>query len=73
MDLNLWRNTDTVIDWLRGICNKHLCKFVIFDIKEFSTSITENLLKRAFTFVEAYAHLADDDKAIIHHTRKSYS
>ena len=51
MDLNQWRNTDTVIDWLKDIRNKHLCKFAIFDIKEFYPSITENLLKKALTFV----------------------
>ena len=51
MDLNQWRNTDTVIDWLKDIHNKHLCKFAIFDIKEFYPSITENLLKKALTFV----------------------
>ena len=25
MGLNLWRHTDTVIDWFRRIRNKHLC------------------------------------------------
>ena len=71
MGLNQWRNTDTVIDWFMGIRNKHLCKFVLFDIKEFYPSITENLLKKALTFAEAHTHLSDDDKAIIHHARKS--
>ena len=33
MGLNQWRNTDTVLDWFKGIRNKHLCKFVVFDIK----------------------------------------
>ena len=42
--LNQWRNTDTVIDWFKSIRNKHLCKFVVFDIREFYPSITENLL-----------------------------
>ena len=32
MGLNQWRNPDTVIDWFKGIRNKHLCKFVVFDI-----------------------------------------
>ena len=44
MGLNQWRNTDTVIDWFKGIRNKHLCNFVVFDIKEFYLSIPENLL-----------------------------
>ena len=69
--LNQWRNTDTVIDWFKSIRNKHLCKFVVFDIREFYPSITENLLKKALTFAEAQTHLSDDDKAIIQHARKS--
>ena len=45
MGLNQWRNTDTVIFWFKGIRNKHLCKFVVFGIKEFYPYITENLQK----------------------------
>ena len=56
MGLNQWRNTDTVIDWFKSIRNKHLCKFIIFDIREFYPSITENLLKKALTFAEAHTH-----------------
>ena len=44
MGLNQWRNTVIVIDWLKGIRNKHLCKFVIFNIKGSYPSITENLV-----------------------------
>ena len=57
MGLNQWRNTDTVIDWFKSIRNKHLCKFVVFDITEFYPSITANLLKKALTFAEAHTHL----------------
>ena len=71
MGLNQWRNTDTVIDWFKSIRNKHLCKFVVFDIREFYPSITENLLKKALTSAKAHTHLSDDDKAIIHHATKS--
>ena len=39
MGLNQWRNTDTVIDWFKSIRNTHLCKFVVFDIREFYPSI----------------------------------
>ena len=44
MGLNQWRNPVIVIDWLKGIRNKHLCKFVIFDFKGSYPSITENLV-----------------------------
>ena len=44
MGFNQWRNTDTVIDWFKRIRNKHLYKFVVFDIREFYPSITEHFL-----------------------------
>ena len=71
MGLNQWRNTDTVIDWFKGIRNKHLRKLIIFDIKEFYPSMTENLLKKVLTFAKTHTLLSDDEKAIIHHGRKS--
>ena len=40
-------------------------------IRGFYPSITENLLKKALTSAKAHTHLSDDDKAIIHHARKS--
>ena len=46
MNLNQWRNTETVIDWCKCIHNKHKTKFVIFDIKELYPSITESMLKK---------------------------
>ena len=70
--LNHWRNIDTVIDWFKGIQNKHLYKtFIIFDTSEFYPSINENLIKKALTFVEAHTLLSDDVKPIIYHARKS--
>ena len=44
-NLNQWRNAETVFDCFKAIHNKHLCKSVIFDIKQFYVSVTENLLK----------------------------
>ena len=46
MGLNQWENTDTVIEWQYSIRSKHLCKFIVFDIKEIYPYITENLLKK---------------------------
>ena len=33
--VNEWKNTESVISWLKNIPNKHLYKFLMFDIKEF--------------------------------------
>ena len=68
MGLNQWRNTDAVLDWFKGIGNKNLYKFVIFDIKE---NLNWKPAKKALTFAEAHTHLSDDDKAIVSHAIKS--
>ena len=47
MGLNQWRKTDTIIDCSKSIRNKQFCKYVVFDIKEFYPSITENELKKS--------------------------
>ena len=39
LGLNQWRNTDTVTDWFKSIRNTHLCKFAVFDIREFYPSV----------------------------------
>ena len=67
MKLNQWRNTETVIDWFKGIRNKHLCKFVIFDNQEFHSSITWKAL-----LLLKHTVLSDDEKAIIHQAGKSF-
>ena len=46
-NLNQWKNTKDVIYWFKRINEKHLCKFVIFDIKDFYPSIKESLLKQS--------------------------
>ena len=33
--VNEWKNTESVISWLKNIPNKHLYKFLMFDIKDF--------------------------------------
>ena len=38
-----WRNTQSVIDWLNALENKNKCTFIQFDIVDFYPSITENL------------------------------
>ena len=68
--LNQWKNTEDVIDWFRRISEKQLCKFVIFDIKDFYPSIKELLLKQSLDFAEKHIKISTEDKAIIKHARK---
>ena len=46
VNMNQWRNTKDVIDWFKSLNEKQLCKFVIFEIKDFYPSMKE-LLERA--------------------------
>ena len=35
LNINQWKNTESVIDWFKRIEQKHLYKFIMFDIKDF--------------------------------------
>ena len=70
-NLNKWKNTEDVIDWFKRINQKHFCKFVIFDIKDFYPSMKESLLKQSFDFAEKYIKVSTEDKAIIKHAKIS--
>ena len=41
---NQCQETNTVINWFRSVKNKKKCIFIMFDIKEFYTSILKELL-----------------------------
>ena len=71
LNLNQWKNTEDAIEWFRSIKDKHHCKFVIFDIKDFYPSIKESFLKQFLDFAEKYIKVTSEDKAIIKHARKS--
>ena len=73
MNLNQWGNTETVIDWFKGIHNKHWCKIVILDIKEFYSSITKKLLKKALTFPEVHTYLSKTTKKLFTTNENQYS
>ena len=63
---------ENLLDWFESIKQKHLFKFLPFDIEKFYPSIKEALLKKALDFVEAYITvISTDDKSIINHARKS--
>ena len=71
LHLNQSKNTQEVIVWFIGIDNKQHCKFIMFDIKDFYTLISKELLTYALTFAETIMNLNDHDKKIIYHFRKS--
>ena len=71
LSLNQWKSTSNVIDWFKNIKNKHLCKFMVFDIKDFYPSISEKLLTNALNFANSISKIDNKEKEIIFHSRKS--
>ena len=69
--VNQWKNTSEVIRWFKGIRNKKICKFILFDIKDFYPSITKELLSKCLNFAETKIQISEEDKKIVFHSRKS--
>ena len=47
--LEQWRNTESVIDWYKGLPNKRNTKFLQIDIVSYYPSISYGLLNMALT------------------------
>ena len=71
LQINQWNSSGDVIEWFTGIQDKHLNKFMLFDVKDFYPSINESLLKDSLRFAETLTDINDKEKEIIHHSRKS--
>ena len=69
--VNEWKNTESVINWFKNIPNKHLYKFLMFDIKDFYPSIKEKLLWEAIRFAKLYISITNKDIETTFHARKS--
>jgi hypothetical protein len=68
--LNQWKNSFTVIDWLKQLNNKETLTFLLFDIVEFYPNITEDLLKKALEYAKNYVNISPDEVKIILQTKK---
>ena len=69
--LNLWKNTDDVINWFTTSPGKEKSKFIKFDICEFYPSIIEELLKKALNYAKTFVDISDEDEEIILHYKRS--
>ena len=50
--LNLWKNTESVINWFKQLDDKSNLSFIQFDICEFYPNISEDLLRKALEFAK---------------------
>jgi hypothetical protein len=69
--LRLWRNTDEVITWFKGIERKYSYVFIEFDVVEFYPSITEVLLMTAIEWAKERVMISEDDTKIIMQAKRS--
>ena len=69
--VNLWRNTQSVLEWFNGIKEKQTTQFICFDIVDFYPSITEKLLAEAIEFAANYTNIPPEEISIIMHAKQN--
>ena len=69
--VNLWRNTQSVLEWFNGIKEKQTAQFICFDIVDFYPSITEKLLAEAIEFAANYTNIPPEEISIITHAKQN--
>ena len=71
LNVNQWKNTQSVIEWFNNIQDKQQCQFIQLDIKYFYPSISEKTLNKTIEFAKEHININDDEIRIIKHCRKS--
>ena len=71
LQVNQWRNLESVIKWFYSIENKSQCKFIQLDITEFYACLSEKILNNAVLLAQQYINIPEKDLRIIKHCRKS--
>ena len=72
LNVNQWRNTQSVLSWFGNIKDKDKYNFIVFDVVNFYPSITENLLKKVMKWARKYTIISDLDLKIIMTSRETY-
>ena len=71
LQVNQWKNTDSVITWFSSIEEKTRCTFIQLDIMEYYPSISENILDMAIGFAQEHNIFTEMDLRKIKHCSKS--
>ena len=64
LQVNQWRNSESVIKSFYSIENKSQCKFIQLDITEFYPSTSEKILDNAILFAQQYINVPEKDLRI---------
>ena len=70
-NVNQWKNSQSVINWLKKIERKSRYNFVSFNIVDYYPSIREALLNKAISWARTLVNIPDEHLTIIMHARKS--
>ena len=70
-ELKQWRNTQSVLNWFRGIRSKKQSRFIQLDIADFYPSISEELLTKSIAYAQTITNIDAATIEIILHSRKS--
>ena len=68
--INQWKHTVSAIKWFNSLKGNHLIKFLMFDIKNFYSSITQDLLNKVLSFASEYIYISKCDNDVINNARK---
>lgn len=71
LNINLWKNTTSVLEWFKGVQNKKDHHFICFDVVEFYPSISEKTLIEAIKFASKYTDISAEETNIILQAKKS--
>ena len=71
INVNQWRNTETVIEWFNKIQSNQKTRFIKFDIVDFYPSISEKLLDKSINFAKSVTNIDEETINVIKHSRKS--
>ena len=70
--LNQATNTKAVLDWFKSIKNKHIYKFINFDIESYYPSITKELLEEALDWASQYISVTGQQKKVVMQASKTF-
>ena len=70
-NVNLWKNSTSVIDWLKAINNKSQCTFFVFHIESFYPSILLDLFEKELNFAKQITPIVEINLRIMMHSIKT--
>ena len=69
--VNQWKNSISVIEWFNNIWSKDQHRFIVFDIKSFCSSISEDLFNEALIFAKIKVDITNQEMSIIKQSRNT--